>query len=311
MVGGDAPQQGFGMAALAHGLGGGRHKQVQSGLNAGLLGGRHQRGPAQLLDPLVAAAATEDEIDGRQHVALGHLGHHKAQGRRLRLGRLGYFGALAATALGGPPHLAVGMETRALVVEQGVQALGAAEAEGQGHGPVVAVHQRGGAMHPIDPVGELAGIGHRGRERHQLNRGRTVDDRFFPHGAALGIIHVVALVEHHRLHALQRVISRIGFRVEHVAEDLGGHHHHLGLPVEAHITGEQPHPLGAKLLAEIAQLLVGERLQRRGVKNLLAMGQGPVDGVFAHQGLARTSGRTHHNRMALLEGVDRLQLEII
>ena len=138
-----------------------------------------------------------------------------------------------------------------------------------------------------------------------------MDDRFFPHGAALGIIHVVALVEHHRLHALQRVISRIGFRVEHVAEDLGGHHHHLGLPVEAHITGEQPHPLGAKLLAEIAQLLVGERLQRRGVKNLLAMGQGPVDGVFAHQGLARTSGRTHHNRMALLEGVDRLQLEII
>jgi hypothetical protein len=235
---------------------------------------------------------------------------HKAQGRRLRLGWLGHFRLLATVALGGTPHLAVGVEARALVVEQGVQALGAAEAEGQGHGPVVTVYQRGGAMHPVDPVGELAGIGHRGREGHQLDRRRAVDDRLLPHRAALGVVHVVALIEHHRLHAFERVvIGVVDLRVEHVAEDLGGHHHHLGLPIEAEITGEQAHPLSAELLAKIAQLLVGERLQGGGVEHFSPVRQGALDGVLTHQRLAAARGGAHHHRVALVQRVNGLELE--
>ncbi len=122
--------------------------------------------------------------------------------------------------------------------------------------------------------------------------------------------HVVALVQHHRLHPRQGVVvGVVDLRVEHVAEDLRGHHHHLGLPVQAEIAGEQAHPLGPELLAEIPKLLVGEGLEGRGVKDLLTMVQGTMNRVFTHQGLARTRGGTHHHRVALVEGVDRFELE--
>jgi hypothetical protein len=63
--------------------------------------------------------------------------------------------------------------------------------------------------------------------------------------------------------------------------------------------------------AEIAQLLVGEGLQRRRVEDAAAMGQGAVDGVFTHQRLAAAGGGADHHRMALVERIDRLQLETI
>ena len=202
------------------------------------------------------------------------------------------------------------MEAGAFVVEQGVEPLGAAEAEGQRHRPEIAEHQPGGTVHPFNPVGELTGIGHRGREGHQLHRGGAMDDRFLPDRAALGVVHVVALVEHHRLHVMEGVIGlAIDLRIEHVAEDLGGHHHHAGLAIEAQVTGEQAHVLGTELVAEITQLLVGKGLERGGVKHLAPVGQGPVDGVLAHQGLAGAGGGAHHHRVADVQRIDRLQLE--
>ena len=42
MVGGDAPQQGLVVAALAHGLGGGPHVGLEAGADAGLFGLVHQ-----------------------------------------------------------------------------------------------------------------------------------------------------------------------------------------------------------------------------------------------------------------------------
>ena len=39
------------------------------------------------------------------------------------------------------------------------------------------------------------------------------------------------------------------------------------------------------------------------------MGQGPVDGVLAHQGFTRTRGGADHYRMTNVEGIDCLQLE--
>ena len=287
MVGGDAAQQGIGVAAIAHRLGGCRHVGIEAGADAGLLLGRHQADLAEIAQRLVTAAATENEIDGRQHLALRHLGHHETDRRRLRLGWARLLGPFAAGGFWRPPHLAIGMERRALVIEQGMESLGTAETECQGHGSEIAVHQPGGPMHLLNPVGELTGIGHRGREGHQLHPARTMNDRFLPDSAALGIVHVVALIEHHGLDISQGIIAfAIDLRIQHVAEDLGGHHHDPGLAVEAQVTGEQADIVIAELVAEIAQLLIREGLERGGVKNFLAVGQGPVDGVLPHQRLA-------------------------
>ena len=105
------------------------------------------------------------------------------------------------------------------------------------------------------------------------------------------------------------MLVRLG--IQHVPEDLGGHHHDRGVPVDTEITGHQAHVLRSELLPEIPQLLIGESLQRCGVKNFLAMGHGPMDGVLAHKRLARSRGSTHHHGMALVQSVDRLQLKII
>ena len=238
MVGGDAAQQGIGMAAIAHSLGRGGHVSVQTRSDAGLLLGGDQADLAEIAQRLVAATAAEDEIDGWQHLPLRHLGHHETDRWRLRLRRTGLLRPLTPGGLGRPPDLAVGMKCRALVVEQGVETLGAAEAEGQGYGPEIAMHQTGGAVHLLDPVSQLTRIGYRGRESHQLHPTRAVDDRFLPDGATLGVVHVVAFIEHHGLHISQGIVAiAIDLRVEHVAEDLGGHHHDPSLTVEAQIAG--------------------------------------------------------------------------
>ena len=121
----------------------------------------------------------------------------------------------------------------------------------------------------------------------------------------------MAFIEDHRLHIFEWVVVVVGLRIQHVAEDLGGHHHDLGFAVEAQVTGEQAHLFGAKLRTKIPQLLVGEGLEGGCVEDLLTMGQGPIDRVLPHQGFTGSRGGTHHHRMPLIEGIDRLQLESI
>ena len=41
----------------------------------------------------------------------------------------------------------------------------------------------------------------------------------------------------------------------------------------------------------------------------MSMGECPVNGIFSNQCFARARGGAHHHRMALVEGIDRLQLE--
>lgn len=203
------------------------------------------------------------------------------------------------------------MQTGTGFIEKRVKTFGTAEAELERDRAEITEHQLSRPVHALDPISQLASIGDCGRQRHQLHRWRAVNDRFLPDGSTLGIIHVMALIEDYRLHVSQGVISLVRFRIEHVAKNLGGHHDHLGLPVDAQVPGHQTNVIGSELLAEIPQLLVGQRLQWRGVEHLLAMGNGSVDGVFTHQGLARPRRRTDHNRMALIEGIDGLELKII
>ena len=52
-----------------------------------------------------------------------------------------------------------------------------------------------------------------------------MNDGLLPDSPSLGIIHVVALIEHHSLNISEQIIMLIRFCVQHVPEDLRGHHH--------------------------------------------------------------------------------------
>ena len=224
MVRRDAPEQSIGMDAIPHRLRVVAAVGLKSRPNPGLFLLVDQALDAEIANSLVATAATEDEIDGGEHVPFRHLRHHKTDRRRLRLRRFGG-ASLAFVTLRRTPDLAVGMQSGSSIIQQRMQSLGTAEAELQRHRPIVTEHQGGWTMHLLDPIGELPGIGDRRRQSHQLHRRRAVNDRLLPDRAALGVIHVMALIQHHGFHIRQRVVLFAGFRVEHVAEDLRGHHH--------------------------------------------------------------------------------------
>ena len=310
VMGGDPPLQGIGVNPIAD-----RFRVLvgvaeQPCCDPGLLLRCDQTDPTKVSDRLVTAASTEDEIDRREHIPLGHLRDHKSDRWRFRLRRLR--GApFALVPLGGPPDLAVGMQSGARLVQQRMQSLGTAEAELQRDRPMVAHDQRGRAVDLLNPVGELAGIGDGGRQGDQLHRRRTVNDRFLPDRAPLGVIHVVTLIQDDGFHVGQGIVLLICLGVQHVAEDLRGHDHDRGLTVDAEVTGHQPDTILTELLTEIAQFLVGEGLERRCVKHLLAMGQGPDDGVLTDQGFSRPCGGTHDHGVTLVQGIDGLQLKVI
>ena len=83
-----------------------------------------------------------------------------------------------------------------------------------------------------------------------------MNDRFLPHRAALGVVHVVALIKHHRFNICQRIIRFVRFGVKHVAEDFRGHHHDRSVSVHTEVAGHQTDFLVTELLAKITQLLV-------------------------------------------------------
>ena len=309
MVGGNAPQQGIGMAVTPHPVGHLLSELLQPLRQALLLIGVEQVHPGQFPHPPVAPPPAEDEHNGGQHVPLRQLLHHETEGRRLRLGRPG--GASAATvALGGAPHLATGVQTVPRPVEERVQPLGAAKAMAEGHRPMDAVDQGARTMNLLDPVRQLIPVGHGGGEGQKLHGPWTVDDGLLPDGAPLAVVHVVALIQHHRLHPRQRIVQ-LALAVEHVAENLRGHHHHRRLPIDGQVPREQPHPLGTERSAKIPQLLVGQGLEGGGVKYPPSMGQRPVDGVFPDQRFTGPRRGAHHQGLALVDGSQGVLLKSI
>ena len=67
-------------------------------------------------------------------------------------------------------------------------------------------------------------------------------------GPAVGVLEVVDLVEHDVGEDRQ-----VGAGVDHVAQHLGGHHHHRRVTVDRVVAGEQPDPVGAVETAEVAR----------------------------------------------------------
>ncbi len=144
----------------------------------------------------------------------------------------------------------------------------------------------GAAAHLGEPVAELFRVADRRGQRDDADAFRQVDDHLFPDGAARAVGEVVHLVKHHVAEVLQRARAR----VEHVAQDLGGHHHDGSVAVDGVVAGEQADRVGVVAPDQVVVLLVGQRLDRRGVEALLALGERQVDRVLADDGLAGSGG---------------------
>jgi hypothetical protein len=82
-----------------------------------------------------------------------------------------------------------------------------------------------GSPHRRQPVAQFPGIGNGRREGDHPDLRREVQDDLLPDGPPIGILQEVDLVEDHPA----EVGRRHGPRIEHVAEYLGGHHHHRGI----------------------------------------------------------------------------------
>jgi hypothetical protein len=120
-------------------------------------------------------------------------------------------------------------------------------------------------------------------------------------------LEVVDLVHHHIAQAAQ---GRAAL-VQHVAQHLGGHHHHRGLAVDGVVPGEQADLGGAVAGHEVAELLVGEGLQGGGVEGLAARAQGQPDGELPHHRLAGPGGGGDQGALAAGQGQAAADLELV
>jgi hypothetical protein len=140
----------------------------------------------------------------------------------------------------------------------------------------------GAAAHLGEPVAELLGVAYRGGQGDDADRLGQVDDHLFPDGTPRPVGEIMHLVEDHVTEILQRGRAR----VEHVPQDLGGHHHDGGVAVDRVVAGEQADRSGVVTAQQVVVLLVGQRLDRRGVKALAVVLQREVDSELADDGLA-------------------------
>ena len=153
-----------------------------------------------LADGLVAARPAEDEIDGGEEAVLGQ-----------QVDRLSPPGGEqpAAAVLAAPTGVAA-RAVRALapgvgaVVHKGGQedqAIASAvpdqEQVVQRDGAALLDDGPGRAPYRAHPVGQLLGVGDRGRQAHQVHLGGEVDDDLLPHRPPVGVLEVVDLVQHY------------------------------------------------------------------------------------------------------------------
>ncbi len=137
--------------------------------------------------------------------------------------------------------------------------------------------------------------------------GRQLEDDLLPHRAAVAVLEVVDLVEDH--HA--QIVEIGATRVDHVSKHFGGHHHDLSVSVDGVVTGQQTDPLGSEAVAEVAELLVRERLYRCRVERAQPLAGSGIDGVVGNERLSRPCRSRDQHGSAIVEGVEREALEPI
>ena len=163
----------------------------------------------------------------------------------------------------------------------------------------------GPAAHLAEPVAELLGVGDRGGQGDHLDLSGQVDDDLLPHRPAEAIGQVVDLVHDHEAQPVQ--VTRA--RVEHVAQHLGGHDHHVRMRVDGGVTGQQPHPFLTVAGHEVQVLLVAQGLDGGGVEGLESPGQAQVHGELPHHCLAGARRGGDQDTLSPLDGAAGLLLE--
>ncbi|MEZ5203894.1 MAG: hypothetical protein R2701_05820 [Acidimicrobiales bacterium] len=173
------------------------------------------------------------------------------------------------------------------------------------HRPLVLDHRDGGTARRFDPPRELLGVRHGGRQAHEAHRRGRVHQDLLPHRPAVAVLEVVDLVEDHPAELGKRPRPR----VDHVAEHLGGHHDDRSVRTDGVVAREQPHLVGAEAMAQVGELLVGERLDRGGVEGSSPAGQRAIDRVVGHHGLACPRRRRDQHVAVGVDGRVGLALE--
>ena len=268
----------------------------------------------------VAEAATEIHLalgpcHGQQFrvdLEAGPAGQLCGDGRRRRRHGGNYLRAAAAAAASPQPHHRA-LTGRGDLVKGGVAGKQVHDLPAhhdvlpQGHRAVFGDDHVGLPADGVEPGTELLGVGHGGTQRCHLDLAGQVDDDFLPHRAAEPVGEVVDLVHDHEA----EVIQCVRIRVEHVAEDFGGHDHHRGVAVDAGIAGEQAHLGGTILGGQLGVLLVAQRLDGRGVERLEPALEGQIDGELPHDRFPGAGRGSHQDAPAGLQGQARLALEVI
>ena len=166
---------------------------------------------------------------------------------------------------------------------------------------------RGLAAHRDEPVGELLGVAHGGRQRDEAHRFWEMDDHLFPDPATHPVSEVVHLVHDHVSQTGQR--RRRG--VQHVAQYLGGHDDDRRFAVDRVVPRQQADLFRSVATYQVGVLLVRQRLDRRRVEALAALGQCEVDGELANDRLAGAGRCGHQNAVAVFQCATGADLEVV
>lgn len=151
----------------------------------------------------------------------------------------------------------------------------------QGHRPLLSLDDMTGlALEPDDPLGEFVSVGDSGAEHDDVGLLRQQDERLLPDHAAFLVAHLVDLVEHD----VFGFVDDTRAAEEHVALDLRGHDEAERVGVDGDVAGHEPDLLFAEDEPELAQFLVRQRLDRRGLNHSLVVLQRERNAVYGDCG---------------------------
>ncbi len=272
-----------------------------------------------LIDGLVATGAAEDEVDGGQEpLGLQTLNGRVPTWNQPQVGCAtvtvgdrvpGSPGSLAAAVVADEPGLLFGKFDQLRIHggwagEQVVDPASSDHVLEEWDRTLLGHHHGHRASNLGKPVTELLGVADGGRQRDHLDRVCQPDDHLLPHRSAEPVGQVVHLV-----HDDEAEIGKGGgSRVDHVAEHLGGHDHHRGVPVDGGVAGEQADIVVAVQRSKIVVLLVTQGLDRSGVETLATGRKGTEHRKFPHHRLTGTGGCCNQDARAVLDVPARIQL---
>ena len=247
----------------------------------------------------LAAGAAEDEVDRREPASrLERLDEHRRVHDAARVPAAAV--VRAARLVADDPRA-----TTAHVVEVVDLPGEVGDRVAERHGPVRMVDRHDRPVDQRDPVGDLLDVGDGRREADEDDVLGRADDDLLPHRAAPLVAHVVALVEDDVAELLE---SRA---VQRVPEDLRRHHEHARARVHLDVPRQDADPRLAEGAREVGELLVRERLERRGVRDAVAGGERRVDRELGDERLPRPRRRRDDHRLAGGDRLDRLELEVV